>query len=209
MALLDYDRLRATPLTTEPFSYAIVPNFIRTPALDGINADYPKIRHPGSIPLPSLKYGPGFTALVDELKSDEFRRTIADKLGMDLSGRPVIITARGRCRPTDGKVHTDSKTKLVTVLLYMNNAWEAPGGRLRLLRSPDLNDSFDEVAPETGTMLVFKNGDHVWHGHESFDGERRVIQLNYVTDQSVVDYEQRRHGFSAFLKGLFGKKADY
>src|SRR6185437_9471911 len=55
----------------------------------------------------------------------------------------------------------------------MNGKWEAPGGRLRLLRSPDnLHDVIAEVPPDEGTLLVFENKPNAWHGFEAFDGER-------------------------------------
>ena len=45
-----------------------------------------------------------------------------------------MFTARGWRRPKDGKAHTDSKSKIITVLLYLNPApWTPSGGRLRLL----------------------------------------------------------------------------
>jgi hypothetical protein len=85
----------------------------------------------------------------------------------------------------------------------MNGKWEQPGGRLRLLNSPDnLNDSFAEVPPDQGTLLVFKNQPNAWHGHESFSGPRRAIQLNWVRDSGVVWREKARHSVSAFFKRL-------
>ena len=99
-----------------------------------------------------------------------------EKFGLDLKDRPTTVTVRGQCRAADGQIHTDSKTKLVTVLIYMNGSWEQPGGRLRLLRSPDnLNDVVAEVPPERGTLLAFRNQPNAWHGHESFEGPRRAI----------------------------------
>ncbi|MEJ0010214.1 MAG: 2OG-Fe(II) oxygenase [Alphaproteobacteria bacterium] len=207
MSVFDYEKLRATPLRTEPFSYVIVPQFIRDEALAGINADYPAIGHPGSFPLHTLKYGPRFAGAMEELESPALRNIVAEKFAIDLSQRPPMTTVRGRARKADGRVHTDSDSKVMTLLLYMNNAWEAPGGRLRLLRSPDLADAFDEVAPDTGTLLVFRNVPNAWHGHEPFEGERRVIQLNYVTSDAVVAHERRRHSLSSFMKRLFGKRA--
>ena len=95
----------------------------------------------------------------------------------------------------------DSKTKLITVLVYMNGRWEAPGGRLRLLRTPDsLDHAITEVPPDEGTLLAFKVTGNSWHGHEPFVGERRVIQLNWVTGTDVVQHEQRRHRLTAKIK---------
>ena len=77
------------------------------------------------------------------------------------------------------------------------------GGRLRILRSKsDLNDYAAEVPPTAGTLLAFRRGEESWHGHETFVGPRRVIQLNWVTDMAVVRREQRRHRLSAWLKTL-------
>ena len=69
---------------------------------------------------------------------------------------------------------TDSRTKVVTVLIYMNGKWESPRGRLRLLRSStDLNAVIAEVPPDEGTLLVFRNDENAWHGFEAFDGRWR------------------------------------
>jgi Rps23 Pro-64 3,4-dihydroxylase Tpa1-like proline 4-hydroxylase len=114
-----------------------------------------------------------------------------------------MVTVRGQSRAADGKIHTDSRTKLVTALIYMNDAWESPRGRLRLVRSAtDLDDVIAEVPPDEGTLLVFRNDPNAFHGFEPFAGPRRVIQLNWVTDASVVRREQARHRFSAFFKRL-------
>src|SRR5262249_30177509 len=144
----------------------------------------PALDKPGSFPLDTVTYGPAFNKLMEEMRGPEFRDIVAQKLNCDLKGKPTMVTVRGQTRARDGQIHTDSKTKLVTVLLYMNGAWEAPGGRLRLLRSPDnLNDIIEEVPPEAGTLLVFTNTPNAWHGHEPFEGKRRTIQLNWVRDQ--------------------------
>jgi hypothetical protein len=198
---INLDALRATKVTQEPYPYLIVPGFVSANAMAAIEADYPKVEIPGSLPLPSLTYGPAFKQFMDEIQGPAMTGIIAEKFAIDLKNRPTTVTVRGRCRPTDGQIHTDSKTKLITVLIYMNGKWEQPGGRLRLLRSPDnLNDAFAEVPPDQGTLLAFRNQPNAWHGHESFEGDRRAIQLNWVRDKGVVWREQLRHRLSAFLK---------
>jgi len=128
---------------------------------------------------------------------------MGEKLGIDLKRRPTTITVRGRAREKDGQIHLDSRSKLVTVLIYMNGKWEADGGRLRLLNSGEnLDDVIMEVPPAEGTLLAFLNTPNAWHGHKSFEGERRVIQLNWVRDNLVVWREKSRHTLSAFLKKL-------
>jgi SM-20-related protein len=201
---LDLDAFAATPLVREPFPHLIVPGFLGRAALDAIAEDFPAIAKPGSFPVSELRFGQRFGSLLSELEGPAMRAACAAKFAVDLAGRPTMVTVRGRAQRKDGRIHADSKTKLLTVLIYMNETWEAPGGRLRLLRSPDnLEDYVAEVPPIEGTLLAFAVTPHSWHGHEPSEGERRVIQLNWVTDEAVVRHEQARHRFSARLKRLF------
>ncbi len=198
---LRLDALRATPLETGPFDHLVVPGFVSAAGLRAINADYPKISAPGSFPTDQLTFGTAFQRLLDELEGDAFREAFESKFGLDLSGRPTITTVRGWCDAADGKIHTDSKSKIITVLIYMNETWERPGGRLRLLRSAhDLNDTILEVPPIGGTLLAFKRSNNSWHGHESFAGERRVIQFNWLTSQGNRKIAMLRHHTSASVK---------
>ena len=203
MSLLNIDTFQKALLETEPFEYLTVPGFVREAKLAAILADYPVIEKGGSYPLIALDYGPVFSALCDELQGEVLRDAFAKKFDMDLADRPTTLTVRGRCRPKDGQIHTDSDTKLITVLVYLNESWDADGGRLRLLRSGDsLDDPIAEVPPEAGSMVCFRNRKNAWHGHGSFDGVRRVLQLNWVTDEAAVRQSERRHRRSAFWKKL-------
>jgi SM-20-related protein len=201
--MLNLVALEQAPVHQKPFPFVVVPNFIEEGGLEEIEQDYPEISLPGSFPLETLDYGPGFSKFMKELRQPAFRDLMAKKLGIDLNKRPTTITVRGRAREKDGQIHLDSKSKLVTVLIYMNGKWEADGGRLRLLNSPDnLDDVVMEVPPAQGTLLAFLNTENAWHGHKAFSGERRVIQLNWVRDNWVVWREKTRHSLSAFVKKL-------
>ena len=154
MAYLDIDALQRAPLKREPYDYLVVPGFVRAERFPAVVADYPTVPGPGSHPLSEVEINGHFEALLDELDGPEFRRAIEEKFGVDLSSRPTMFTVRGECRATDGKIHTDSTTKIITVLLYMNEEWDKDGGRLRILRSGgDLNDYVEEVPPHGGTLL--------------------------------------------------------
>jgi len=200
---LDLDALKAVPLTTEPFPYLVVPGFIRPEHLAKISDDYPEISEPGSFPVAQLSFGPAFHELLDELESDEFREAFEEKFGLDLSQRPTTITVRGRCSPKDGRIHTDTKSKIISVLIYMNSNWENPGGRLRLLKSAtNLDDMIVEVPPSDGTLVAFKRSDNSWHGHKPFSGKRHVIQFNWVTSEGERRIAMLRHHLSAPFKRL-------
>ncbi|MGL4513206.1 MAG: 2OG-Fe(II) oxygenase, partial [Lacipirellulaceae bacterium] len=187
----------------EPFEHFIASGAVDQRQHDYVLADYPRLSKGGSFPLSSTKGGPFFDRLCAELQGEAMREVFAERFGMDLTDRPTTLTVRGRCRTKDGQIHTDSKTKLITVLLYLNEPWNADGGRLRLLYSGDsLEDSFAEVSPHFGTLVAFKNGPDAWHGHAPFEGVRRVLQLNYVTDEAAARRSERRHGLSALVKRL-------
>ncbi|QJE71980.1 2OG-Fe(II) oxygenase [Aerophototrophica crusticola] len=201
--LIDLDKFRATPLASDPYDHLVVPGFIQAAARDAIHQDYPQVDKPGSHPLPELRFGPVFQKLMEEIQGPEMTRAFEEKFGIDLTGHPTMVTVRGMARAKDGQIHTDSKTKLITVLIYMNPSWESSDGRLRLLRTPDsLENPVVEVPPDEGTLLAFRNGPTAWHGHTSVEGPRRAIQLNWVTDEGVVRREQFRHGISSKVKKL-------
>lgn len=203
MSLLDIEALRATPLKRDPYDYFVVEHFVKPDVFAKVVADFPQIESTGSIPPSELDIHGSFKELLAEMNGPEFRKAIEEKFDLDLSSRPTMFTVRGNCARNNGKIHTDTESKIITVLLYMNQEWDKDGGRLRILRSgTDLNDMVEEVSPNGGTLLVFRRSDNSWHGHEPFEGPRRAIQMNWVRDEAVVDHEQRRHRFTMFLKRL-------
>ncbi len=203
-SMLDLSKFAATGLNRDPFDFLVVPGFLKAETIEAIHQDYPRVDRPGSFPLESQSYGPAFARLIDELRGEPVREAFEQKFGIDLTGRPTMFTVRGRCAEKDGGIHTDSVTKIITVLLYMNPKWEESGGQLRLLRSgTDLDNYILEVPPEEGTLLCFRRSENSWHGHKPFVGPRRVIQMNWVTSRKVLNYENRRHRISAALKKIW------
>jgi SM-20-related protein len=176
---------------------------VRSEHLPGVIADFPPLGKHGSFPLMGRCSGAAFQNLAEELEGDAMRGAIEDKFAIDLAGRPTMITLRGYSDGKDGRIHTDTATKLITVLLYMNRAWEEEAGRLRLLRGAgDLEDFAAEIPPLAGTMVAFRRSAKSFHGHRPHIGERRSIQLNWVTDHRVVRRELGRHRWSARFKVL-------
>ncbi len=202
---LDTQRFADTPLERAPFDHLIVPGFLRPQACESLDAAFPAIGRGGSFPADSLDCGPAFSAFLDELRGPELTAAVAAKFGIELMGRPVMVTLRGRSRAKDGRIHTDSTSKLITALIYMNPHWDSPEGRLRLLRGPhDIEDYAAEVPPERGTLLAFRCGPRAYHGHKPYVGQRRSVQINWMTDEAVMRRELGRHGLSAWIKRLFG-----
>jgi len=206
MIELDYAKLSATPIATEPFPHVVVPDFVPTASLDAVLADLPPLGKRGSFPVDAVKLGPNAAALMQAMEGPRLRSAIEGLFGLDLSGAPTMVTLRGWTSDRDGRIHCDSLAKRVTVLLYLNrenDSWARQEGCLRLLRGPgDLEDFAVEVPPVNGTLLVFPNGPTTWHGHRQFVGQRYSVQLNYMTTDEKARSELRRHRFSAFVKRL-------
>lgn len=201
--MLDLDRLQAAPLSREPYEFVVVDEFVRRDELAALLADCPRLARHGSFPIEAADGGPHFARLLGELTGPGLQAAIAEKFAIDLEGRPTMLTLRGWSDGKDGRIHTDTTTKLITLLLYLNPSWEAAEGRLRILRSAtDLDDYAAEIAPLAGTMLAFRRSEHSYHGHLAHKGERRVLQLNWVTGDDVVRRELGRHRWSARLKTL-------
>jgi hypothetical protein len=201
---IDLAAFRATPLVRQPFEHLVVPAFVRPEVSAAVNADYPDIDSPGSFPLPELTFGSAFRELLDALTGPEMRLAFEEKFAINLKGRPTTVTVRGRCGPRDGRIHTDTPSKIITVLIYMNPTWEQAGGRLRLLRSgDDIEDVVTEIPPVEGTLVAFRRSDNSFHGHKPFLGPRRVIQLNWVTGRGSKRVAIWRHRMSAWMKRWF------
>ena len=201
---LDFAALRSTPVAMDPFAHVVIPAFVPPESLREVVAALPPIGNGGSYPPGSLRLGAAARALVEAMEGPELRQAIAEKFALDLSAAPTMLTVRGRTREKDGRIHTDSKAKKVTVLLYLNpdpGSFSGHQGCLRLLRNAtDIDDYTVEVPPVNGTLLVFPNGPTSWHGHKQFVGPRYAIQLNYMTNDGLARSEMRRHRLSALVK---------
>jgi SM-20-related protein len=205
--MLNFDAVRAAPVVRDPFTYLIADGAVPASAAGAIDADFPRITSTGSFPLSELSYGPVFAALVEDLRGPAFRDLLSQRFGVDLAPYVSIVTVRGRIGRRDGGPHTDAAWKVVSLLLYLNEQWEQSGGRLRLLRDKDLDRTIVEIPPKWGTLLAFVRSDRSWHGHLPAEGDRRVIQVNWVTSQQKADAELRRHRRSGWLKRLLGRQS--
>lgn len=200
--MLKVDAIAPAKAAREPFSFFLA-QVLDKQDLDDVRADFPSIEKPGIFPLEELHYGPAFAALIGELQSPALAEAAGKQLGIDLSDPPAMITVRGRAQAKDGRIHTDTKDKVATCLLYLNGSWDASGGRLRLLRNgEDLEDYIAEVPPHGGTFVAFKVSPNSWHGHKPFAGERRYIMMNWLRSDAARKRQLGRHKLPARIKRL-------
>ena len=192
MALLNLAAFETTPLQRDPFHFLIAHGVISPQTLAQLNQDYPAIDIPANFKPQDLQYGPAFQQLLDELDSPEFQAAVERKFGVSLANTEKTITVRKYSEMSDGNIHTDHWSKVITVLVYFNPEWTQEGGKLRLLRSKtDIEDFAAEATPIGGTLLAFRRSNNSFHGYKRFEGERRMVQVNWVRAGRIAWYAQQ------------------
>lgn len=192
MSILNLSAIDDTPLVRDPFEFLVVEDAIESATVSKLNLDYPDIDSPANHAPDHLQYGPSFSDLLKELDSADFERRVANKFGVDLSRAYKTITVRKFSEPSDGHIHTDHPSKIITLLVYFNSDWNHENGRLRILRSPrDIEDYAAEVKPLGGTVLAFRRSGKSFHGYKSFTGERRMIQMSWIKPSRFAWYLQQ------------------
>jgi SM-20-related protein len=200
--MINLDTIKSTKLKTEPFPYFAIPQSLDDTKLAQLVQEFPNIQRGGSFNKEDLDLSSNYQALHDSLDSPAFRQALSDKFDVDVMGSPLMLTYRGFSRKKDGRTHTDSKTKLLTILIYFNDGWPAETGKLRILNSDNMDDVAEEVNPTAGSMIAFKVTDNCWHGYPSFEGTRNAIQVNFLASEAASKKHKFFHKISAKLKSI-------
>ncbi|WP_203294557.1 2OG-Fe(II) oxygenase family protein [Maricaulis parjimensis] len=202
--MMDFDALRSARLRTEPYNYFVAEGALTSDEAADVRRDYPAINKPGYLPLSKLEATGEFQRLMEDLNSAELAEVLTEKFGVDFTQKPRMITVRRLSQLSDGPIHNDSKSKILTMLTYLNAEWDGTGaGCIRVLNGPkDFDDFTEEVPPLAGYVFAFLRDDHSWHGHLPFEGERYVVQTTFLTSQEELDRKENRGGLQYFLKKL-------
>ena len=201
--LIKLSTLNAAPVRHDPFDFFAVENILTPGSLQAIQQDFPMIDKPGIYPVSALQFGPNFAALLREVKSERLSAIIGNKFGIDLTGLPLMVTVRGHAQQKDGRIHCDSKDKVVTCLLYLNDEWDAAEGRLRMLRNgEDIENYAAEISASGGSFAAFRVTPTSWHGHKPFVGERRYIMFNWIRSKDALKSHEWRHRLSSLVKKI-------
>lgn len=204
-SVLKLDALKNAEVSNTPYPYFIVENSIVDSEVQAVVADFPKITQGGSFNLDDVEIKPNFDRLLKSVDTPEFRQILTDKFGVDVMEHPMMITLRGFSRQKDGRIHSDSKSKLLTILIYLNESWDAETGRLRILNDDkDINNYVAEINAGPGSLVAFKVTDNGWHGYIPYEGQRQSIQINFLTSEKANAKHKFFHGLSAKMKKIFG-----
>src|SRR5690242_5257019 len=208
--LLDPARLDRpdTLIRSDPFPFMIAHGQLPEQSRTDLERDFPKYSGAGFFPYDKQECGPSIRALVDALTSPAFASAVGAKLGIGNLGQfPTLVTICRSLNKRHGTIHTDSRSKVATALLYLNRQWpDTSDGCLRFLNRVD--DIDDLVAPEVkplyGEFAIFKREDNSFHGHLPYEGERRVIQVAWLTSEEEKLRKTQRGKLSRLFKKLAG-----
>ena len=205
--MIDLAAIRAAPLAREPYDFFLGSDVLESQAIDGLRRDFPDITKPGYLTVDEVRLKGRFKALVEELEGPELTEELSLKFGRDLHPFPRLTTVMKRSQPKYGAIHTDGASKVMTMLVYMNDSWEpGEGGRLRVLYDGRNFEPYAvEVPPVMGTVFAFLRSDRSWHGHRPFSGERRVVQVAWVKSQEDLDRKRKTNKLAQVFKGIFGR----
>ena len=201
-ALIDLNSIKSAPVNESFIPFFSVLNCI-TEEGKALPQNFPDLNKGGSYPSDMPGLSPVMENLIAEIESKEMQEALSEKFGINLDDVEVVTTIRGYSRLKDGQIHTDSKTKVLTLLLYLNESWEEDTGLLRMLKNNhDLEDFIEEIPATLGSLVVFKVTENCWHGFHPFEGKRLSLQMNYIKKESVSQHLMR-HRLSSFIKKLF------
>jgi len=192
----------------DPFALFVARDQLPAESADALDRDFPRYGSAGFFPYDPADCGPSIRALVEEVTAPAFADALGAHLGIEqLGGYPTLVTLCQALNERHGTIHTDSRSKVATALLYLNPGWpDTSGGCLRFLRAIDDIDALvvPEIRPVYGTLAAFRRADNSFHGHLPYEGERRVIQVAWLTSEEEKLRKTRRGRFSRLVKKLFG-----
>jgi len=197
-----------TAVREAPFHFLIAREQLPSPAAADLERDFPKYAGAGFFPYEEKDCGPSINRLIGELTDPAVASAVGARLGIDHLGQyPTLVTLCRALNRRHGTIHTDSKSKVATALLYLNESWpETSDGCFRFLNRIDNIDDLaaPEIKPLYGNFVVFKRADNSFHGHLPFEGERRVIQVAWLTSEEEKLRKTQRGRLSRLFKKLFG-----
>jgi SM-20-related protein len=205
--ILALDAVRRAELRYEPYTYFLGSAFLNSDHISALRDNFPVITKPGFLTVDEVQLRGPFKTMIDELEGPELTAVLSDKFEQDLSPFPRLTTIRKISQLKDGSIHTDGRSKVMTLLLYMNDDWQANGdGRLRVLyNGKDFEPYAAEVPPTMGSVFGFLRADNSWHGHLPFAGERRVVQVAWIRDAKALERKKKRNRSAQFFKSIFGR----
>lgn len=197
-----------TLVQSQPFHFMLAHEQVPESAANDLRKDFPRYSGAGFFPYAEEDCGPSMNRLITELTEPAVASALGARLGIDNLGQyPTLVTLCRSLNKRHGTIHTDSRSKVATALLYLNETWpDTSDGCFRFLNSVDSIDDVaaPEIKPLYGNLAVFRRSDNSFHGHLPYEGERLVIQVAWLVNEEAKLRKTKRGKFSRLFKKLFG-----
>ncbi|MEU3648045.1 2OG-Fe(II) oxygenase [Lentzea sp. NPDC034063] len=208
--LIDWTAVRDGVLAEEPFGWCLIRDTFDPVTAAAIEEQFPSegfvvTERPSGTPgakgyrthnLPLVTAGrlderaaslltPLWRALLDDLRSPEYRAAVTALTGRDVTGCELEIRAVRYPAGAWIDPHTDRADKVVTQTWYFNSDWcQEYRGQLLVLGSDDVTDVRTEVLPGAGDSVVLCPSENSWHAvapvADRTPVDRRVLLLHFV-----------------------------
>jgi Rps23 Pro-64 3,4-dihydroxylase Tpa1-like proline 4-hydroxylase len=184
--MLNFDRIAQHTMAAEPFQWAFIDGLFSVEDGASLASSFPRDKfktvagydgeksyeymsrsliHMGAAE-PSFAEGlsPAWRALAEDLLSPEYRSVLMRISGQDLQSAQMEVNVIHYGPGAWLGPHVDLKEKMMTHVLYFNEAWDAQqGGNLRILGSSDSADVLAEILPVAGNSVLLVRSDRSWH----------------------------------------------
>ncbi len=184
--MIDLDRIRSSKLESEPFQWAAIDRLFRRSDADRLARTFPadhyklvsgyggekdyeyeareliamggdKVSHAAD-----LSYE--WRSLAEDFLSPSYRNALSELTGCDLSAAPLEVNVFHYGPGASLGAHSDLPDKVVTHVLYFNDAWDPRnGGCLSILSAKDPAAVVAEIPPIVGSSAVLVRSDNSWH----------------------------------------------
>ena len=208
--MLDAQRLADSSVLVlrEPFPLLVARDQLPALAQPALEQDFPRYGSAGFFPYEEADCGPAVQSLVQQLTSPAFADALGAMLGIEhLGAYPTLVTLCRSLNKRHGTIHTDSRSKVATALVYLCPSWpDTSGGCLRFLARIDDIDALvvPEIPPLYGTLAAFRRADNSFHGHLPYEGKRLVVQVAWLTSEAERSRKTRLGRGSRLVKRLTG-----
>src|SRR5437899_5532978 len=113
-----------TAVREQPFCFLVARAQLPEQAASELERDFPKYSGAGFFPYEDKDCGPSINRLITELTDPAVASAVGAKLGIERLGQyPTLVTLCRALNKRHGTIHTDSKSKVATALLYLNESW--------------------------------------------------------------------------------------
>jgi hypothetical protein len=195
--MIDLDRIRNSKLESEPYRWAAVNHLFKRADADRLARTFPMDHYKlvsayggekdyeyeareliamGADEVsnvPDLSYE--WRSLAEDFLSPSYRNALSELTGCDLSAAPLEVNVFHYGPGASLGAHSDLPDKVVTHVLYFNDAWDPQnGGCLSILSAKDSAAVVAEIPPIVGSSAVLVRSDNSWHAVSPVVNDSRI-----------------------------------